>query len=310
MKTTLTAAVLAALAGTAHAHVTLEQHEIAAGATGKITYRVPHGCKDAATTALHMKIPEGFAHVKPMPKAGWDLATERTGDAVSEVVWSNGSLPDDFYDEFSLRGTVGGDVAPGPMFFGVEQDCGAAKAMWTDTSADDEIETASPRLIVVAAGAGDGGHDHMAMGADTAPAVTGDAPVYRVGALTVTAPYARATLPGAPVGGGYLSVTNEGASDDRLLSLTSDVADRVQVHSMTMDGSVMKMRPVTGGLTIPAGGTVDLTPAGYHLMFMDLKSALTPGETVEVTLTFETAGMLKVPMVVGAVNARSYPAEK
>jgi len=73
---------------------------------------------------------------------------------------------------------------------------------------------------------------------------------------------------------------------------------------MTMADGVMQMRPLPDGLPIPAGGTVELRPGGHHLMLMDLKEALVEGETVEVTLTFETAGEVVVPLAIGAPNAR------
>lgn len=127
---------------------------------------------------------------------------------------------------------------------------------------------------------------------------------YTLGALTLTAPYSRATLPNAPVGGGFLTITNTGTEDDVLLSAASPAAGHMEVHEMKMEGEVMKMRELADGLPIPAGATVELKPGGYHLMLMELKDRLVEGETVAVTLTFATAGTIEIPFAIGAPNAR------
>lgn len=106
----------------------------------------------------------------------------------------------------------------------------------------------------------------------------------------------------APVAGGFLTVANAGA-DDRLVAARVDFAGRAEIHEMAMEGDVMKMRQLSDGLAIPAGATVELKPGGYHLMFMDLKQPLVEGETVKVTLQFEKAGEVEVPMTVGPMNA-------
>src|SRR5437899_11633415 len=115
---------------------------------------------------------------------------------------------------------------------------------------------------------------------------------YKLGALQIGQPWARATPPSAPAGGGFLKITNTGSPPDRLVSAKSPAADLVQVHEMKMDGNVMRMREVEKGLEIPAGGSVTLAPGGYHLMMMGLKRPLTQGTSVPVTLVFETAGKI------------------
>ncbi len=87
---------------------------------------------------------------------------------------------------------------------------------------------------------------------------------FRVGDLEIVHPWSRATPPGAKVAGGYFTVTNTGSSPDRLLSISSDVSDRTELHEMGVKDGVMTMRPVSGGLEIPAGGKVALAPGGYH----------------------------------------------
>src|SRR5690348_10884792 len=83
---------------------------------------------------------------------------------------------------------------------------------------------------------------------------------YKVGALEIGQPWARATPPSAPAGGGFLKITNTGSTPDRLISARSPAAELVQVHEMKMDGNVMRMREVEKGLEIPAGGAVTLAP--------------------------------------------------
>ena len=135
-----------------------------------------------------------------------------------------------------------------------------------------------------------------------APAFAHDG-VTHLGAINISLPFTRATLPNAPVGGGFLTIENEGPEADRLVSATSAVAGDTQIHEMAMEGEVMKMRELPGGLEIPAGETVVLAPGGFHIMFMGLKQPFVEGETVPVTLTFEKAGSVEVLLPVEAAAA-------
>jgi copper(I)-binding protein len=119
------------------------------------------------------------------------------------------------------------------------------------------------------------------------------------GNIEIAHPNARAMVPGAKVGGGYLTITNHGAADDRLVGVTSDRAVSAEVHLMSVDGGVMTMRAVSGGLVVPAGKTVELKPGGYHIMFMDVAQPFRAGETIKATLTFEKAGAMEVDFSVG-----------
>jgi len=121
---------------------------------------------------------------------------------------------------------------------------------------------------------------------------------YKVGDLVISAPMAKATPPNAPVSGGYMTITNNGSQPDRLVSVSTPFAPKVEIHEMTMEGDVMKMRPVAGGLEIPAGGSVELKPGGYHVMFMDLSEPLKEGESRKAVLTFEKAGTVEVEFTV------------
>lgn len=128
-----------------------------------------------------------------------------------------------------------------------------------------------------------------------------------IGDLEITEAFSRATLPNAPVGAGYLTITNTGTTDDTLVSLTSPVAGVTQIHEMKMEGDVMKMTALGDGLVIPAGQSVTLAPGGFHLMFMDLKEPLVEGGKVPLTLTFATAGTIEVQLEIGAINADEAP---
>lgn len=116
------------------------------------------------------------------------------------------------------------------------------------------------------------------------------------GDIRIKHPVARATVPGQPAGAAYLSIENRGKSADKLLSVESTAAKSVQIHTMSMEGNVMKMREV-GALSLPPGATVSMKPGdGYHIMLMGLKQALKPGDQVPLTLTFEKAGKVEVPV--------------
>jgi hypothetical protein len=126
---------------------------------------------------------------------------------------------------------------------------------------------------------------------------------YKIGNIEIQAPYARATAPGAPVGGGYMTIINHGTEADRLVGGSADFAGKVEVHEMKMEGQKMIMRPVEGGLEIPPGGTVVLKPGGYHVMFMKLGAQLKPDEQRAVTLKFQKAGDVKVEFDVKSMGA-------
>jgi copper(I)-binding protein len=126
-----------------------------------------------------------------------------------------------------------------------------------------------------------------------------------VGTLKLTAAWARATPKGATVGGGYFTITNTGSTADRLLGGISDVSSKFEIHEMSMDKGVMKMREITSGIEIQPGQTVRFEPSGYHVMFVGLKQPLKEGEHIKATLKFEKAGSAPVDFVVEGIGARS-----
>jgi len=136
----------------------------------------------------------------------------------------------------------------------------------------------------------------------TSPALAHD---YTVGNLKIGHPWARATPKGASVGGGYLKITNTGTAADRLVGGSTDIAGSFEVHEMKMEGSVMKMRPVAGGLEIKPGQTVTLDPSGYHVMFVGLKDQLKQGERFKATLEFAKAGKVDVDFAIEGIGAKS-----
>jgi periplasmic copper chaperone A len=127
-----------------------------------------------------------------------------------------------------------------------------------------------------------------------------DVAVVELGPLKISDAFVKAMLPGQPAGAGYLTVENTGGEADRLISVTSDASPDVEIHEMKMEGDVMKMRQLSEGLDIPAGGKVELKPGGYHLMFMDVESPFEEGETLKVNLNFEKAGEVQIELPVTA----------
>jgi periplasmic copper chaperone A len=121
---------------------------------------------------------------------------------------------------------------------------------------------------------------------------------FKVGKIAIAHPYARATAPGQPAGGGFLKLENKGDAD-RLLSASASVAGSVELHTMSMEGDVMRMRQVDA-IALPAGKTVELKPGGLHIMFMGLKAPLKAGDSFPMTLKFEKAGEVTVNVKVEA----------
>jgi copper(I)-binding protein len=97
--------------------------------------------------------------------------------------------------------------------------------------------------------------------------------------------------------GAFMTITSPVAG--RLVSASSPVAGVTEIHEMTMDGQVMRMRAVDG-LDLPAGRAVQLKPGGYHVMLMELRQPLKAGETVPITLVIERAGGAKESVRVAA----------
>jgi hypothetical protein len=126
---------------------------------------------------------------------------------------------------------------------------------------------------------------------------------YTIGAIKVVQPWVRETPKGAKVGGGYMTITNTGATSDRLVGGATPAAGRFEVHVMSMDGGVMKMRQMENGIEIKPGETVELKPGGLHVMMMDLKQPFAKGGEIKGTLRFEKAGSVDVVFPVHGMGA-------
>ena len=120
------------------------------------------------------------------------------------------------------------------------------------------------------------------------------------GSVQIKEAWARATPGGTQTGAAY--VTFQSPTGDRLTGASTPVAKMAELHSMTMDNGVMKMRQVDG-IDLPAGQAVTLKPNGYHIMLMDLAQPLKEGQTFPLTLSFAKAGSENVTVTVEKVGS-------
>jgi copper(I)-binding protein len=125
---------------------------------------------------------------------------------------------------------------------------------------------------------------------------------YKVGALKIDHPWARATPKGVTIGGGYMKITNTGSEPDRLIGGSATFAGRFEVHQMMMNGGIMQMRPLAEGLEIKPGETVELRPGSFHVMFVDLKQPLAQGQKLGGSLQFQKAGKVDVEFAVESIG--------
>jgi periplasmic copper chaperone A len=130
----------------AFAHVTLAIKQAPVGSPYKAVLQVPHGCDGSSTTALRVRIPEGVLDVKPMPKPGWTINIVRgkyeksyslfraqVSEGVTEIDWTGGNLPDDYYDEFVFQSFLASDLQAGEtIYFPVVQECEKGIHRWIE----------------------------------------------------------------------------------------------------------------------------------------------------------------------------------
>ncbi len=126
---------------------------------------------------------------------------------------------------------------------------------------------------------------------------------FKAGAIVVAQPWTRATPAGASVAGGYMTITNNGTDPDHLVGGSFEAAGKMEIHEMTMEGGIMRMRPLPNGLEIKPGQTVTLEPSGNHVMFVGLKQQLKQGASVKGELRFDKAGTVEVDYKVEPVGA-------
>jgi hypothetical protein len=120
--------------------------------------------------------------------------------------------------------------------------------------------------------------------------------------VSVTNPWAPPSPAGVDVAAGYVTLRNNEDAEDQLLSASSPRATSVEIHEMTMDGAVMRMRAMPS-LPIPAHGEVTLAPGGMHLMFIGVAQPFAVDEQIPVTLTFANAGQVELVLSVRPASA-------
>lgn len=125
---------------------------------------------------------------------------------------------------------------------------------------------------------------------------------YTHGSVHIEHPWSRPTPPGTPMGVGYMAITNKGKEAVTLTGAETTRAGHVSIHESSMKDGVMRMQPVSGGLAIPPGKTVELKPHSFHLMLEKLRSPLKPGERIPVTLQFDGAESISVELAVESMD--------
>ncbi len=128
---------------------------------------------------------------------------------------------------------------------------------------------------------------------------------YQAGAIKISRPWTRLPPAAAKVAGGYMTLTNTGTVPDRLIGGTVVTAARFEIHEMSVNDGVMRMRQLDRGLEIKPGETVVLKPGSFHVMFLDVTTAPEAGNKVKGTLVFEKGGTVEVEYKVEAAGATS-----
>ena len=131
---------------------------------------------------------------------------------------------------------------------------------------------------------------------------------YKAGSIEISTPWSRATPKGAQTAIGYMTIKNNGTTPDRLIGGSIDVADHFQLHAMTMENGIAKMRELSD-IEIKPGQTIEFKPGGSHVMFVNLKRPLSKGEHINGTLVFEHAGKVKIEYSVEGIGAQTGPQE-
>lgn len=154
----------------AQAHVTLETPSAPSGSYYKAVLKVGHGCDGSPTTGISVELPEGAQLARPMPKAGWQVQVTKSAvkpfdnygtqvkEDVSRISWSGGSLPADFYDEFTFQTRIA--AKPGKLFFKVTQQCAQGSTRWVEIPADgqDAHSLKSPAAVLQVTEPGEAHH--------------------------------------------------------------------------------------------------------------------------------------------------------
>jgi len=115
--------------------------------------------------------------------------------------------------------------------------------------------------------------------------------------IEVESPWARVTPPGTRLAAGYMVLRNRSENPDRLMSVSSPLAARVETHITLKDGNILRMREI-GGYDLPGRGRLELRPGAAHLMFVNIKQPFKEGDKIPVTLRFQRAGEIKAELQV------------
>lgn len=121
--------------------------------------------------------------------------------------------------------------------------------------------------------------------------------------ISVMEPWSRPSPMMAGNGAVYMMLMNKGGQADTLVSVTSDVAETIELHETKMENDVMKMAPIQGGIEVPASGSAELKPGGMHVMLINLNEELTPGNKIELTLNFESSDPIKIEAEIRDMDA-------
>jgi len=283
---TLFAAVLLAFAGTpASAHIVLSQPSFEAGQNYAAFFRVEHGCDGSPTLALRVQIPDGVTVLKTPDKPGWKVETKTVKDSLTEITW-RGRLDAKTADQFGLFLKL--PAKAGPLYFPAVQSCENGETRWTDIPsagrAWSDVPHPAPMLQLTAA--------------------SSPAPVM-AGSMMIGSVWSPATPGGATTAAVYATIMNHGNQPDTLLGGSTSVAGKFEIHQTTRANGVVGMRPVSGGIPVPAGGIVTLGPQGdYHVMLSGLKAPLKTGTRVPATLNFARAGAVQVEITIEPIGAR------
>jgi len=275
-------AALSVLPVLAHAHITLPPGGARVGTAYTAAFRVGHACAGAqATTGITLRAPAGFRITDVPQRPGWTVQHQG-----QQVRWTPNTpanvLPAGERTTFVVTGRL--PDQPGTLWFKVLQQCDQGAADWATVpgldGASDKPDFPAARLDVLPAG---------------------------VAAVDAKLPWVRPAVAGQGATGMF--VTLSAPAGARLVGGSTPAAESVEVHTMSMDNNIMRMRALPDGLALPAGQAVSLAPGSHHLMLMRPRQALPVGGTVPMTLTFrdpdgQTSRMtLQVPVRATAPEA-------
>lgn len=268
MKTLAIASLSLLCASFASAHVLLDPPRAEAGTLYRGVLRVGHGCDEASTTAVDVRLPSTLTRVHASASLRWQLMQTATQGG-TEVIWTaeqGKALPAHEPAQFPIEFQV--PQHTGALWIPVRQRCQGGAINWADVptqgTSTEGMKTPAMLLQVVSK------QEAAAYAAQP----------------TVEGAWVRASVTGQQATGAFMRITAK--EPVQLVGISTPVAGSAAVHEMQMDGDVMRMRPA-GALEVPAGKTLELKPGGYHVMLQDLKKPLDNGSTVPLTLIFRDA---------------------